>query len=78
MVNMRELFAFDRIADQEMELAPLTEKEQGEYLLEAGDLLFARQSLVREGAGRVVYVEPGPSRTWEGHLIRVRLDRIKG
>ena len=60
-----------------MELVPLTEKERGERLLEEGDLLFARQSLVREGAGRVVYVEAGPPRTWEGHVIRVRLDRAR-
>ena len=60
-----------------MELVPLTEKEQRERLLEEGDLLFARQSLVREGAGRVVYVDTGPPRTWEGHLIRVRLDRAR-
>ena len=77
MVNMRELFAFDRIRNQDMELVPLTEKERGERLLEEGDLLFARQSLVREGAGRVVYVEAGPPRTWEGHVIRVRLDRAR-
>lgn len=77
MVNMRELFAFDRIYDQDMERVPLTDKELRDALLREGDLLFARQSLVREGAGRVVYVEHGGDRTWEGHLIRVRLDRSR-
>lgn len=77
MVNMRELFAFDRISNQEMERVPLTDRERSECLLEEGDLLFARQSLVREGAGRVVYVDQGPERTWEGHVIRVRLDRSR-
>jgi type I restriction enzyme S subunit len=77
MVNMRELFAFDRIANQEMERAPLTARELRDCLLQEGDLLFARQSLVREGAGRVVYVDEGPDRTWEGHLIRVRLDHSR-
>lgn len=77
MVNMREIFAFDFIGDQEMELVPLTEREERECLLGRGDLLFARQSLVREGAGRVVYVRDGPPRTWEGHLIRVRLDETQ-
>ena len=77
MVNMRELFAFDRIGSQEMERVPLTARERSDCLLQEGDLLFARQSLVREGAGRVVYVDKGPDRTWEGHLIRVRLDRSK-
>ena len=77
MVNMRELFAFDRIGSQEMERVPLTVSERATSLLQEGDLLFARQSLVREGAGRVVIVERGPERTWEGHLIRVLLDRNK-
>lgn len=75
MVNMREIFTFDRIGSQEMERVPLTEKERRDNLLQEGDLLFARQSLVREGAGRVVYVEQGPDRTWESHIIRVRLNR---
>jgi type I restriction enzyme, S subunit len=77
MVNMRELFAFDRIGSQEMERVPLTVSERATSLLQEGDLLFARQSLVREGAGRVVIVERGPERTWEGHLIRVLLNRNK-
>ena len=75
MVNMREIFAFDRISDQECELAPLTVSELRSSLLESGDLLFARQSLSYEGAGKCVLVLPakGP-RTWESHLIRVRLN----
>jgi len=77
MVNMRELFAFDRIRDQEMERVPLSENEKADFLLQASDLLFARQSLVREGAGRVVYVEEGQDRTWDSHLIRVRLDQSR-
>jgi type I restriction enzyme S subunit len=75
MVNMREIFAYDRIADQECELAPLTGKELDRYELEAGDLLFARQSLTYDGAGRCVMVMPSENfRTWESHLIRVKLD----
>lgn len=75
MVNMREIFAFERIADQECERVPLTEAERSNYLLEPGDLLFARQSLTFEGAGKCVLVLPAPEpRTWEGHLMRVRLD----
>jgi len=77
MVNMRELFAFDRILDPPMERVPLTAREQEDFILETGDLLFARQSLVREGAGRIVYVDHGPPRTWDGHIIRVRLDHSK-
>lgn len=75
MVNMKEIFAFDEIRDQDCELAPLSDSERDGYLLEVGDLLFARQSLTYEGAGRCVIVGPGASeRTWESHIIRVRLD----
>ena len=76
MVNMREIFAYDRISDQECELAPLTAREQESSLLADGDLLFARQSLTYEGAGKCVLVLPSDTpRTWESHLMRVRLDR---
>lgn len=76
LVNMGELFAYDRIGAVPMELAPLPDGEPGKFLLEEGDLLFARQSLTRAGAGKCSLVlkdlEP---RTWEGHLIRARLNR---
>ncbi|MFF6783986.1 restriction endonuclease subunit S [Streptomyces sp. NPDC012510] len=76
MVNMREIFAYDIIRDQECELVPLKERELGNFLLAEGDLLFARQSLTYEGAGRCVFVaaSEGP-RTWESHLIRARISR---
>ncbi|MEV5603187.1 restriction endonuclease subunit S [Streptomyces sp. NPDC052299] len=76
MVNMGEAFAYDVIRDQECELVPLTEREQDRFLLEEGDLLFVRQSLVYSGAGRCVLVDSGTGpRTWESHLIRARLDK---
>lgn len=75
MVNMGEAFAYDVIRDQECELAPLTDAERIRFLLDEGDLLFVRQSLKYEGAGRCVYVGAGSgSRTWESHLIRARLN----
>lgn len=74
LVNMGELFANDRLGDVPMELAPLPSDDSGRYLLQAGDLLFARQSLKLEGAGRCCYVMPSDElRTWEGHIIRARL-----
>ena len=51
MVNMGELFANQRIQNLEMDRVPLVEKERI-ALLEPNDLLFARQSLVFEGAGQ--------------------------
>ncbi|MGV9766461.1 restriction endonuclease subunit S [Micromonospora tulbaghiae] len=78
MVNMGEAFRYDVIADQECERVPLSASERQRYLLEEGDLLFVRQSLKFEGAGRCVYVAAGSEpRTWESHLMRVRLDSTR-
>lgn len=76
MINMKEIFAFDRISDQPCESVPLTDSERNNYLLAGGDLLFARQSLTYEGAGKCSLVlDAEGDRTWESHLIRVRLNR---
>jgi len=78
MINMGELFAYDRISNPSMDFVPMNETEQRTYSLKSGDLLFARQSLVIEGAGKcsIVLVVPETT-TFESHLIRVRLDRDK-
>jgi type I restriction enzyme S subunit len=52
MVNMGELFAFPRLRNAPMDRVPLTDEEAQKSLLQDGDLLFARQSLVLEGAGK--------------------------
>ena len=75
-INMGELFQSHRIGDIQTERVPVTEKELREALLQEGDLLFARQSLVREGAGKCsVVTEVSEPTTSDSHLIRVRLDR---
>lgn len=75
MINMGELFANDRIYDIPMELVPLNESEKQTAKVEKGDLLFARQSLVLEGAGKCcIVMEVSPLTVFESHLIRVRLD----
>ncbi|TWI13538.1 restriction endonuclease subunit S [Aerolutibacter ruishenii] len=74
MINMGELFANDRIGDIEMELVQLNEKELDTMLVNPGDLLFARQSLVLSGAGKCsIVVDAKEPTTFESHLIRVRL-----
>jgi len=74
MINMGELFANDRIYDIPMELVPLKESEKANAKVECGDLLFARQSLVLEGAGKCsIVMEVSPLTVFESHLIRVRL-----
>lgn len=75
LINMREIFAYDRIADPPMELAPIPGKNPMDWLVHSGDLLFARQSLTLEGAGKCILTLEAPiDRTFESHLIRVRLD----
>jgi type I restriction enzyme S subunit len=76
MINMGELFAHDRIGDVDMELVPMNEKEISTMLVDSGDLLFARQSLVLAGAGkRSLVVKVEQPTTFESHIIRVRLKR---
>lgn len=74
MVNMGELFAYPRINNLVMDRAPLNEKEKESSLLKTGDLLFARQSLVREGAGQCsIFLNDQEEVCFESHLIRCRL-----
>ena len=76
MINMGELFANDIIGDIPMERVKMSDSEKAKFLVEPGDLLFARQSLVAEGAGKcsIVRAAKEPT-TFESHLIRVRLDK---
>lgn len=74
MINMGELFSYDRIYDIPMELVPLKDSEKLNAKIEAGDLLFARQSLVLEGAGKCsIIMETSDLTVFESHIIRVRL-----
>lgn len=75
MVNMGELFAFPRLRNAPMDRVPLTDEESEKALLQDGDLLFARQSLVLEGAGKCsIYLGDDEPVTFESHITRVRLD----
>lgn len=78
MVNMKEIFAYNKIYDDTpMELVPVTEKELENTSLEFGDLLFARQSLTEEGAGKVCIYKGHQTKVFESHLIRCRLDKSR-
>ena len=75
MVGMGEIFSHSRISNIDMERVPVTDKELQNYSLQCNDLLFARQSLVWEGAGKCsVVVEVDEPTVFESHLIRVRID----
>ncbi len=73
MVNMGEIFSHARIGDIEMDRVLLSEHESA-FLLQARDLLFARQSLVLSGAGKCsLFCGANEPVTFESHLIRCRL-----
>lgn len=78
MVNMGELFAHSRIKNAAMDRVPLNDAEAEKFLLHTGDLLFARQSLVLEGAGKCsIFLGDDEPVTFESHVTRVRLDEQK-
>jgi type I restriction enzyme, S subunit len=75
MVNMGELFAHPRLRNVPMDRVPLSKTEVDRFLLKPGDLLFARQSLVLEGAGKCsIFLNDDEPVTFESHVTRVRLN----
>ena len=78
MVNMGELFANPRLSAIPMKRVYLTESEQDRFGVVKGDLLFARRSLVAEGAGKCcVVLETDEPTTFESSIIRARPDPTK-
>lgn len=76
MVNMGEIFSLSFIQNQTMDRVPLTDKEKAATLLQNNDLLFARQSLVRDGAGKCsIFLNDNEPVCFESHIIRVRLNQ---
>jgi type I restriction enzyme S subunit len=78
MVNMGEVFAHRRIQNLDMDRVPMDSRERQNSLLSAGDLLFARQSLVLSGAGKCCLFQGDKEEvTFESHIIRCRLNQKK-
>jgi type I restriction enzyme S subunit len=78
IVNMGELFANPRLFSIPMKRVELTLKEKEKFCLEPGDLLFARRSLVAEGAGKCsIVMEIDEPTTFESSIIRARPDSNK-
>lgn len=78
MISMGELFSSDRIGNMPMDRVPVTDREFELSSIVPADLLFARQSLVLEGAGKCCLVrEVSEPTVFESHLIRARVDRSK-
>ncbi len=75
VVNMKELFAHDRIDDQPDLRVDLSAIELSRFELRPGDLLFARRSFVLEGAGKCSLVtHPSEATVFESSMIRARVD----
>jgi type I restriction enzyme S subunit len=78
IVNMGELFAHPRLRSVPMKRVELSEAETERFTLAAGDLLFARRSLVAEGAGKCsVVLDVDEATTFESSIIRARPDKQK-
>ena len=78
MVNMGELFGNPRLGAISMKRIHLTDSEQERFSVQKGDLLFARRSLVAEGAGKCcVVLETDEPTTFESSIIRARPDPSK-
>lgn len=75
MIAMGELFAHPIIHDIDMDRVPVTDNELKLSNIEENDLLFARQSLTLEGAGKCSIVkEVNEPTVFESHLIRLRIN----
>ena len=78
MVNMGELFGNPRLGAIPMKRVHLSDSERERFSVQKGDLLFARRSLVAEGAGKCCLVlEIDEPTTFESSIIRARPDPTK-
>ena len=77
MINMGEIFANGIISEKTpMDRVPVTNSELTLSNVIDGDLLFARQSLVLDGAGKCCYIGGiHEAVVFESHLIRARLKK---
>jgi type I restriction enzyme S subunit len=75
IVNMGELFAYPRLGSVPMKRIRLSSDELDRFTLMPGDLLFARRSLVAEGAGKcsIVLALDEPT-AFESSIIRARIN----
>jgi len=78
IVNMGEIFAHPRLMAVPMKRVELSDSESDRFMLNKGDLLFARRSLVAEGAGKCsVVLDINEPTTFESSIIRARPDCTK-
>ncbi len=75
IVNMGEIFRYPRLRAVPMRRVELSARETSRSSVRIGDLLFARRSLVAEGAGKCsVVIDIDELTAFESSLIRARPD----
>ena len=57
IINMGELFGNPRLFDIDMKRVYLSDIERNKFSVYEGDLLFARRSLIADGAGRCCIIK---------------------
>ena len=73
VINMGELFAFPRMRSVPMKRVDVDPKEATRFAIKEGDLIFARRSLVAEGAGKcTVILDVEELTVFESSIIRAR------
>lgn len=73
IINMGELFAYPRLYDVPMKRVEINENDVAKSLVQVGDLIFARRSLVASGAGKCSIIKKiDESTTFESSIIRAR------
>jgi type I restriction enzyme S subunit len=73
MVHMTEIFGNEIILSGGMQKVQLNHPKEDDYLLDEGDLLFARRSLVLEGAGKCSIVgKLSQPASFESSIIRIK------
>ena len=78
IINMGELFAYPRLPAVPMQRIELTDREQEALSVMPGDLLFARRSLVIEGAGKCsVVMSIDEPTVFESSIVRARPNKDK-
>lgn len=75
IINMGELFRYPRLGAVPMKRVVLTPSEEDRFLVRPNDLIFARRSLVAEGAGKCcIVLDVDEPTTFESSIIRARPD----
>lgn len=79
LVKMNQIFGKNILKriNNSFEKIDLSDSEKGKLLLEKGDLLFARTSVVADGIGKCLLIDFNPCKqlTFDSNIVRIRLDK---